>query len=233
MNGNDNIPKKDKWWVIALSGFFGAIAPSLAKFISMTQEQIMPHPTFYIGALTMGVIGLGVALIARETVAWKAFTQGLSSPALISSAGTVAVSVTALMMPISIIPTAYADPIVMDTIIADTTIRDSVDIAINVKDGKAVYISQDGNFKKIEKTGTIKVAARKEVKIENKDASAIYYPDGKKDSVTLEINTQQVQQVQQESKSHFLKGFLPMMEQKKEDTAPANMKIKEIKNLDP
>jgi hypothetical protein len=89
---------------IALAGFMGGIGPSLAEFVSLTKQQTMPQGSFFIGAFIMGIMGLAVALIAKETVPWKAFTQGMGAPALFSSATTAVTSMACLISPIG---TAY------------------------------------------------------------------------------------------------------------------------------
>jgi hypothetical protein len=135
--------------IIALSGFFGGIGPSLAELVSMTKSNSLPEFTFYIGAFVLGIMGMAIAIIARETVPWKAFTQGLGAPALLSSATTIATS-TAFLLPT--IPTAYASPlntITMVNIISQAPRNDSVSIIIEGKlykkvvPGSPVIIQKD------------------------------------------------------------------------------------------
>lgn len=133
---------KERIWV-ALAGFVGGIGPSLAEFVSLTKQQQMPQLPFFIGALIMGLMGFAVALIAKETVPWKAFTQGIGAPALFSSATTAVTSV-ALLIP-SVIPTAYAqDSTVVDSIIVkDSIIVVVEDNIIKATQGDTITLRKD------------------------------------------------------------------------------------------
>lgn len=114
---------------IALAGFFGAIGPSLAEFVSLSKNGKMPDLSFFIGAIIMGIMGLAVVLIAKETVPWKAFTQGIGAPALFSTATTAATSLALMASPI---PAVYADtlqPVAFDSI--RTQLPDSVILIID------------------------------------------------------------------------------------------------------
>lgn len=120
---------------IALAGFLGGVGPSLAELVSLCKHESVPALPFYIGAVVMGIMGMAIALIAKETIPWKAFTQGLGAPALFSSAATAATSVAVLMSPI---PEAYAQvPDTMSSIerlIANESIVDTAVIMINAGD---------------------------------------------------------------------------------------------------
>jgi hypothetical protein len=83
----------------------GGIVPSLAELVSLCKHESMPALPFFIGAAVMGVMGMAIVLIAKETIPWKAFTQGIGAPALFSSATTAATSVAVLLSPI---PEVYA-----------------------------------------------------------------------------------------------------------------------------
>lgn len=126
---------KDKIGV-ALAGFVGGIGPSLAEFVSLTKQQQMPELPFFIGAFIMGLMGLAVALIAKETVPWKAFTQGMGAPALFSSATTAVTSVAVLFQPLSVV---YAQTIPeTDSIVVIT--EDSVIKAVK---GDTITLQKD------------------------------------------------------------------------------------------
>jgi hypothetical protein len=133
---------------IALAGFMGGIGPSMAEFVSLTKQQAMPQFSFFIGAFVMGIMGLAVALIAKETIPWKAFTQGMGAPALFSSATTAVTSVAFLVSPISI---AYAQQnITQDSIVVfvDETIMkkaqgDTISLEKNGVKGSYVLPEKD------------------------------------------------------------------------------------------
>lgn len=118
---------------IALAGFIGGIGPSVAEFVSLTKSDGIPGIPFFIGAIVMGIMGLSIALIARETVPWKAFTQGMGAPALLSSTATAVTSVAFFISPT---PTLYADPhidtpiheksIITDTIIESDSLNSKI-----------------------------------------------------------------------------------------------------------
>ena len=200
MNGNGE--KKDQTWVIALSGFFGGTAPSLAHMVSMLQNDQVPHATFYLGALVMGILGAGLVLVAKENIAWKAFSQGLSAPTIFSSAGTVAVAVAMTTGPVNFIPSAYADPV--DSLILEEK-EDSVNVTVIPQRGKSFYITEGDRVFKISKRDTIRVPVGKEMTIEDKESAVSYYPMVD-DTITVQIREKKAQ-------NHFLRGLFPLMQQ--------------------
>lgn len=126
---------KDKI-LIALAGFMGGIGPSLAELASLAKDNKLPEFSFFVGAVIIGIMGMSVALIAKETVPWKAFTQGMGAPTLFSSATTAVTSVVASgAFMISPVSTVYADTLIERVVVADsskesTIVRDSVIIMI-------------------------------------------------------------------------------------------------------
>lgn len=124
---------------VALAGFVGGIGPSLAEFVSLTKQETMPQAPFFIGAIVMGALGLAVALIAKETVPWKAFTQGMGAPALFSSATTAVTSVAFLIPSVS---SAYAQT---DSIIPQDSVVVFVNDTIMKKArGDTISLEKDG-----------------------------------------------------------------------------------------
>ena len=132
---------KDKI-LIALAGFFGGIGPSLAELASLAKDDKLPHFPFFIGAFIVGIMGMAVVLFAKETVPWKAFTQGMGAPALFSSATTavtagVTAGITSGALLFSPVTTAYADPFT-DTIVKDTSSK-----KISVPDSVIIIIEKN------------------------------------------------------------------------------------------
>jgi hypothetical protein len=119
---------------IALAGFMGGIGPSLAELASLAKDNKLPAFSFFVGAVVIGIMGMSVALIAKETVPWKAFTQGMGAPTLFSSATTAVTSVVASgAFMFSPVATVYADSLT-ERAITDSSatmgVRDSVIIMI-------------------------------------------------------------------------------------------------------
>jgi hypothetical protein len=120
--------------LIALAGFMGGIGPSLAELASLAKDNKLPEFSFFVGAVIIGIMGMSVALIAKETVPWKAFTQGMGAPTLFSSATTAVTSAVAsgafMFSPVS---TAYAEPYIENVVLDSTEkvkLQDSVIIMI-------------------------------------------------------------------------------------------------------
>ena len=155
---------KDKY-LIALSGFMGGIGPSLAELASLAKENQLPHFSFYVGMI-----------IAKETVPWKAFTQGMGAPALFSTTVTAVTSAipqaaTAGALLFSPVGIAHADPfndsVNQNVMIADSSIK-APDSVIIIVDDQFYKKGIAGDTIQIEKEGTTKeyiVPQRDTVKI--------------------------------------------------------------------
>jgi hypothetical protein len=154
---------------IALAGFMGGIGPSLAELASLAKDNKLPAFSFFVGAVVIGIMGMSVALIAKETVPWKAFTQGMGAPTLFSSATTAVTSVVASgAFMFSPVATVYADSITESAIIDSSStkmVRDSVIIMIEKElykkslPGSTIVIEKD-NFKaayKVPDTDTVRL----------------------------------------------------------------------------
>lgn len=206
--------KKAKPWLIALSGFIGAAGPSICQLIAMIQEsQEGPHLSFYVGMLLLGGLGAGVALIARETVPWKAFTQGMATPSLFSSAGTVAVSLALMTGPVNFM-SAYADPPV------STEIKsvDSVDVTVTTDD--SVRVMSGNRVYHVQQQAVLRVPRNQTMIIENKDRIQTTYNPTDEDSVAIKVRVKE-----SKGTGHFLRGLLPMMNQEK--LSPKTLEIEE------
>lgn len=181
---------------VALAGFIGGIGPSMAEFVSLTKSEGIPNFPFFMGAIVMGIMGLSIALIARETIPWKAFTQGMGAPTLLSSTATAVTSVAFFIAPT---PTVYADshvdqPVIEKILVTDTTDKsDSLDSKI-VSDSVLLII--DGEYKKAV-PGSIIVIQRDELE------GAYKVPD--KDTVNLNVKVHDPS-----FRRSLVQGLLPM-----------------------
>lgn len=172
-----------------LAGFVGGIGPSLTEFMKLCKAGTVPHPMFFVGALITGLMGLLVVLFAKETTLWKAFTQGISAPAIFNSVTTTA-SVIALSSPI---PAVYAQDSVYDT----TTIEQIVDNSINNKHD-SVAVSIDGVFSK-QAVGSKLILT--------KDSLSINYTVPDTDTVKINLNIEDPV-----IRRSIIQGFLPMQQ---------------------
>lgn len=169
--------------LIILSGFIGGAGPSLAEFASLCKTQThMPHPLFFIGAFIMGLLGAVLVYIAKETIPWKAFTQGIGVPAIFSSATTALTSVAML----SIIPSAYAN---------DTTKVDS----IKVKPDTVVMIIQDHDSMTVSKR-----QVGEKIVLTKEDLSTVYTVPNK-DTTVIKVHV-----YDPEIRRAIVQGLMPM-----------------------
>lgn len=217
---NSQSPKgKAKAWLITLSGFIGAAGPSICQLIAMTQEGKWPHLNFYAGTILLGGLGSAIALIARETVPWKAFTHGLATPALFSSAGTVVVSM-AFMGSMNFM-SAYAQPPPPEEIETPDSVHVTViaEDDITIVTGDRIYRAQKQTILKVPRNETIVIED------EDNDIYAVYNikDENDNDSVSIKVRVQE-----SKAKGHFLRGLLPMMnEQAQEKLSPKTLEIEE------
>lgn len=217
-----NQPKRDPFWAIALSGFVGAAGPSLCQLIAIIQKEPanMPHFNFFIGMVLLGALGGGIALIAKETVAWKAFSMGMSAPTIFSSTATVAISV-AMIGPIEYMG-AYADTPVIEQEQDTVQVRDSVDLTIEVEDGRKTNIITGGRVYRIQHQQTFRVPAQEELIIEDEEAQTTYTP-------TKDSNRIRVQVQEHKAKGSFWKGLLPLSgEDAHRKISPKSIEVQEI-----
>lgn len=213
--------KRDPYWAIAVSGFLGAAGPSLCQFIAMTQEEVfeMPHFNFFLGMFMLGALGGSVALIAKETVSWKALSLGLSCPTVFSSTATVAISVAAAAGPIGYMG-AYADTLSVEHQQVQT--QDSVEVTVEVEGGKKTNIVAGDRIYRIQQQQTIRVPVQQQIIIEDEEARAVYTPT--KDSSRIRVKVKQ-----SKAKGGFWKGLLPLTgDAAQKKLAPKEIDIQEI-----
>lgn len=204
---------KDKY-LIALSGFMGGIGPSLAELASLAKENQLPHFSFYVGMVITGILGLTIVLIAKETVPWKAFTQGMGAPALFSTTVTAVTSAipqaaaagALLFSPVGI---AHADPF-NDSVIQNVAIADS-----SVKTPDSVVVIVDDQFYK-------KGVAGDTIQIE-KEGTTKEYVIPQKDTVKVKIEI-----YNPKIRRSLIQGLLPMQKNLTKQFEP-QLKIEEIK----
>ena len=168
--------------LIILSGFIGGMGPSLAEFASLCKTQThIPHPLFFVGAIIMGILGAVLVAIAKETVPWKAFTQGIGVPAIFSSATTAVTSVAFL----NFVPAVYAQ----DSIKVDSTHLKADTVVVIIDGDSLIHKELVGN--------TIAIA--------KEDLSTIYKVPASKDTIRIKVKI-----YDPVIRRAFVQGLMPM-----------------------
>lgn len=205
---------KDKY-LIALAGFMGGVGPSLAELASLAKENHLPHFSFYVGMLVTGILGLTIVLIAKETVPWKAFTQGMGAPALFSTTVTAVTSAipqaaAAGALLFSPVGTVYADP--FNDSVNNNTIA-VTDSSAKVSDS-VVVIVEDQPVKKCLSGDTISI---------EKKGYTTQYIVPNRDTVKVKVDV-----YDPAIRRSLIQGLLPMQKNLTKQFEP-QLKIEEIK----
>ena len=192
---------KDSAKLVLLAGSMGAMAPNLAELVSITQmphnQFEWPHLNFFIGMFIYGLMGMCVVLFGKEKTAWKAFLAGMGSPALFSSAGTVAVSVACAINPIGVAYAQETNPVVQDYVQVTVLTETSINMIV----GNQIFRAND--------TLQIKIPKQKRISFEHMEQKAVYDIPQDKDSVFLKVSIEK-----QKGFNHLMRGLFPMMQQK-------------------